>query len=257
MSDTLKIFSPNTVLRIRSKILEDGFEPALLGSPEAIADRLGGKLIDSGITFRPEYSMEIPPVGSDDFDETDMINTEVIHAALPDLTPFDASRDELWTTLCFGIYRPYVQRRWRPSSQQDKDLSRNYRLHYLSSTVRNRWRDNAISRLWWLRTYAQRIMPDDPQKALSVLFFRDKNLGETLLTKPSISSISSVGRAVIESCYTGFIDPGHYTYSREAFRALIRDIDLASGRQLLATIDYEAVQGLVSNHFNLVFDYVD
>lgn len=100
-------------------------------------------------------------------------------------------------------------------------------------------------------------MPNDPQKALSVLFFRDKNLGETLLTKPSISSISSVGRAVIESCYSGFIDPGYCTYSREAFRALIRDIDLASGRQMLATIDYEAVQGLVSNHFNLVFDNVD
>jgi hypothetical protein len=253
MSDTLKIFSPNTVLRIRSKILEGGFEPALFGSPEAIADRLGGTLIDSGIAFRPEYSMEIPPLGSDDFDETDIINTEVIHTALPDLNPFDASRDEIWTTLCFGIYRPYVQRRYRPDSQQDKDLERNYRRRYLSSTVRNRWRDNAISRLWWLRTYAQRIMPENTQKALSVLFFRDKNLGETLLTKPSISAISSVGRAVIEHCYTRFVDPGEATYSRDSFRALIRDIDLESGRQLLATLDYEAVYEIIEERFDGVF----
>jgi hypothetical protein len=250
MPSTLQIFDANTILKIRSKLLQDSFLDALEGPPEVIVERIGGKLIDSGITFRPEYQLELPSAGTTAWDEIAMANTEVVHAALPGLNAFAASRDELWATLCFGHYRPYVQRVNLPYSQQDGDLRRNFRLHYLSSTIRNRWRDNTISRLWWLRNYAERIMPEDPNMALSVLFFRDKNVGESLLTKPSISLVPTLGKALLRLTYEHFIYPGTTTYNRDALRHFITEVEINnSGRKLMETLDQEEVTSLLTAVF--------
>lgn len=253
MADTLQIFDHRTVLKIRALLLEDDFEQQLSGSVEEIAGNVGGKLVDSGIVFDDWTSLELPPIGSDDFDETDMINSDIVYQALNGLTPFSASRDELWATLCFGPFRHYVQRRWRPKSQQPEDLRKNYRLHFLSSTVRNRWRDNAISRLWWLHHYAMAMIPEDPQLALSVLFFRDKNLGEVFLTKPSIATVPAVARAVLELAFENFIDPGERSFHRGSFRKLVQEMDVSTGRKLLATMQPEEVRDLVHGLFEKSF----
>lgn len=253
MTETLKIFDHSTLTKIRARILEDGFEKHLIGTPEDIAQSVGGRLIDSDIAFDDGMILELPSIGETNFDEVDMVNTEVVFRALPGLTPFGASRDELWATLTLGHYTQYVRRRWRAASQQDIDLRRNYKLHYLSFGIRNRWRDNAIGRLWWLRHYAHSMLPDDPHKALRVLFFRDKNLGETLLTKPSIATVPSVARAVLEISYERFIDPGTSAFSRDGFRGAIRDIDVASGRSLLSLLSDSDVYELVARIFDKAF----
>lgn len=253
MTETLKIFDHSTLTKIRARILEDGFEKHLIGTPEDIAESVGGRLIDSDIAFDDGMILELPSIGETNFDEVDMVNTEVVFRALPGLTPFGASRDELWATLTLGHYTQYVRRRWRAASQQDTDLRRNYKLHYLSFGIRNRWRDNAIGRLWWLRHYAQSMLPDDPHKALRVLFFRDKNLGETLLTKPSIATVPSVARAVLQISYERFIDPGTSAFNRDGFRRVIKDIDVSSGRSLLPLLSDQDVHELVGKIFDQAF----
>ena len=249
MTEKLRIFDHSTLTKIRARMLEDGFERHFIGTPEDIAESVGGRLIESDIEFNPDIQLELPAVGETVFDEVDMINTEIIHSALPGLTPFGASRDELWATLALGNYTQYVRRRWRAASQQDIDLRRNYRLHYLSSSVRNRWRDNAIGRLWWLRHYAQTMLPENPHNALKVLFFRDKNLGETLLTKPSIATVPAVARAVLEISYESFVQPGTARFSRDGFRDFIRDVDVRTGRSLLSLMEGSKVQDLVHSTF--------
>lgn len=249
MANTLQVFDSTTLLRIRSQLLSDDFDAALAGGPKEIADAVEGRLIDSEVEFDSSVRLELPPLGSSDFDATDIVNTEIVFEALPGLNPFNASRDELWATLCFGPFRQYVQRRWRPKSQQSIDMRRNYQLHYLSSGIRNRWRDNAISRLWWLRHYSQVIQPDNPQRVLSVLFFRDKNLGESMLTKPAISTVPSVARAIFREAYMAFIHPGGKDYSRKAFRKFIQEVDVDTGRTLLPIMDDEAAQKLVREVF--------
>lgn len=249
MTETLRIFDHSTLSKIRARILEDGFEKHLIGSTEEIAANVGGNLIDSDIEFDDGMVLELPAVGETNFDEVDIINTDVVHGALPGLTPFGASRDELWATLTLGHYTQYVRRRWRAASQQDIDLRRNYRLHYLSSSMRNRWRDNAIGRLWWLHHYSHTMLPDEPHRALKVLFFRDKNLGEALLTKPSIATVPSVARAVLEISYERFVEPGNAAFNRDSFRTVIKDIDVASGRSLLSLMPPEEVRSLVEEIF--------
>lgn len=253
MTEKLRIFDYSTLTKIRARMLEDGFERHFIGTTEDIAESVGGRLIESDVEFDPDIQLELPAVGETVFDEVDMINTEIIHSALPGLTPFAASRDELWATLALGNYTQYVRRRWRAASQQDVDLRRNYRLHYLSSSVRNRWRDNAIGRLWWLRHYAQTMLPDDPHKALKVLFFRDKNLGESLLTKPSIATVPAVARAVLEISYESFVQPGTVPFSRDGFRDFIRDVDVRTGRSLLSLMDMNEVAPVIRTTFEKNF----
>lgn len=249
MTEKLRIFDYSTLTKIRARILEDGFERHFIGTPDDIAESVGGRLIESDIEFDPDVQLELPAVGATVFDEVDMINTEIIHHALPGLTPFGASRDELWATLALCNYTQYVRRRWRSASQQDLDLRRNYRLHYLSSSVRNRWRDNAIGRLWWLRHYAQTMLPEDPHKALKVLFFRDKNLGESLLTKPSIATVPAVAKAVLEISYESFVERGDIAFTREGFRNFIKDVDVRTGRSLLPLMPAYQVDDLVRTTF--------
>ena len=253
MSKTLKIFDHGTLSKIRARILEDGFERHLVGSAEEIAESVGGRLIDSDIEFDGGVALELPQIGATKFDDVEIINADVVHRALPGLTPFGASRDELWATLAFGHYTQYVRRRYRAESQQEGDLRRNYRLRYLSSTIRNRWRDNAIGRRWWLNHYSQVMLPEDPVKALRVMFFRDKGLGETLLTKPSVATVPSVARAVLEISYDRFIETGGSPYSRDGFRTVIKDIDVQSGRSLLALLPEAEVRRLVEGIFDNTF----
>jgi len=253
MDKTLKLFDHPTLLKIRSKILEDGFEHYLVGSLEEIAEKVGGKLIDSDIVFESYETLELPAVGADSFDDVDIVNSTILHDALPGLTAYQACRDELWATLALGHYTQYVRRRWRPPSQQDFDLRRNYRLHYLASGVRSRWRDNAIGRLWWMQHFSLTMLPDEPQKALEVLYFRDKNLGETLLTKPSISTVSAVSAAVLELAYERFINPGDTKFDRDSFRGFIQKIDVNSGRSLLALMSESEVDSLVQKQFAVFF----
>jgi len=253
MTEKLRIFDYSTLTKIRARMLEDGFERHFIGTPDDIAESVGGRLIESDIEFDPNIQLELPAVGETVFDEVDMINTEIIHSALPGLTPFGASRDELWATLALGNYTQYVRRRWRATSQQDIDLRRNYRLHYLSSSVRNRWRDNAIGRLWWLRHYAETMLPENPDKALRVLFFRDKNLGESLLTKPSIATVPAVARAVLEISYESFVQSGPLRFSRDGFRDFIRDVDVRTGRSLLSLMPTNQVDDLVRATFKESF----
>ena len=131
----MEIFDHNTVLKIRSKILEDGFEHYLVGTLAEIAENVGGRTITTDIEFGADIVLELPVVGADRFDDVDIVNSSMVYEALPGLTAYEACRDELWASLSMGYYVQYVRRRWRPSSQQDFDLRRNYRLHYLASGV--------------------------------------------------------------------------------------------------------------------------
>jgi hypothetical protein len=249
----MEIFDHNTVLKIRSKILEDGFEHYLVGSLAEIAENVGGRTITTDIEFDTNIMLELPAVGADRFDDVDIVNSSLVYEALPGLTAYEACRDELWASLSMGYYVQYVRRRWRPSSQQDFDLRRNYRLHYLASGVRSRWRDNAIGRLWWMQHFANTVVPENPQEALQVLYFRDKNLGETLLTKPSIAAVHSVAGAILRVCYEKFIDPGEILFDRDSFRAFIREIEVNSGRSLLALMPAPEVELLVRGEFAIHF----
>lgn len=61
--------------------------------------------------------------------------------------------------------------------------------------------------------------------------------------------------AVIEHCFTRFFGPGHHTDCRDSLRALIQDIELESGGQLLTTLDYEVVYEVIGERVDGVFGH--
>ena len=97
------------------------------------------------------------------------------------------------------------------------------------------------------------MQPDNPQRVLSVLFFRDKNLGESMLTKPAISTVPPVARAIFRETYMAFINPGGKQYSRKAFRKFIQELDVDTGRTLLPIMDDAAALALVREVFHRHF----
>jgi hypothetical protein len=93
-------------------------------------------------------------------------------------------------------------------------------------------------------------MPEDPNMALSVLFFRDKNVGESFLAKPSISLVPTLGKAFLQLIYEHFIYPGTTTYNRVGFRHFITEVEINnSGRKLMETLDQEEVTSLLTAVF--------
>jgi hypothetical protein len=97
------------------------------------------------------------------------------------------------------------------------------------------------------------MLPEDSQRALLVLFFKDKSLGESLLSKPSVSTIPSVAAAVLDLSYEYFVDPGRAVFQRQSFREIVREIAVSTGRTLLGVMSEEEVRALVELEFSRRF----
>lgn len=101
--------------------------------------------------------------------EAEKQNSVLVWRALREMTPALATENRVWVRFTHLDCLDFCRQRWldgQPESKHGEAI----RTHFFANT-RTRWRDdNAISRLWWNYCIARRLMPDDPVKALDIIF---------------------------------------------------------------------------------------
>lgn len=189
------------------------------------------------------------PVGKDNFDKE---NAATLYGALSDLTPVEAADERIWVTLALGEYREYLSARWPKSTKVE--FSAHLDNHVFATTSRNRFRDQAIARLWWIARFIERNFSGETDKAYAVFFNLDSDVLTSYLGRPNLVAVPHVARAVVDVAHKAFISKeSSVSYDRDSFRDFLKDLDLENGRQLVSHKNSELIRSQVEETFTKQF----
>ena len=185
--------------------------------------------LDGGL---PE--LEVKNVQPQNLAGTDVENAPIFFDALSSLSPAQAADERIWTTLAIGHYAEYTRSRWRLIPEEDKK-ARNWILaHWLcGSANRSKFRDNSISRLWWMGRIAHSI-PGWTPREVSEVMITNTDYRQQLLDRTSSFTATGVAKAVLE--LSREIDKSGAPLSREEFRHVMKEINFVAGKSNLAVL---------------------
>jgi len=168
------------------------------------------------------------PAGGRDFD---CENALTVGSAMSALGAYQAGDERLWAYMTHTLMLDYARNRW-PIPADSSRAKSHIENHFFGRKLRDRERDNAASRLWWLHHVASRTDGLAPAKALEVLLFRS-DVSSSLLGRPTIIAqsipIFSAVMAKLDESYAG----KRNLFVRENFRALMRKLNGLGGHNLL------------------------
>ena len=118
----------------------------------------------------PALSVDVEEVSSKTLAATDVANAPAFFSALSALAPAHATDERIWATLALDRYSDYTKQRWQLVPKSD-DKARNWILaHWLcGASNRAKFRDNSISRLWWMGKVACSIPGWTPAEVADVM----------------------------------------------------------------------------------------
>ncbi len=167
--------------------------------------------------------------------KTDGANARLVHDALRELSPHQATDERLWAYLCHNDCSEYVAWRWlgrRPDGTEA--AARKVRNHFFArrNGSRSLVRDNGVARLWWLGYIAHEVDPDAPKRFLEILLHR-QDVRSALIERPAVS----MNREVLKAIYRVMLDhwqgEARNLFRRETFRAWMVNVNRRGGVVLL------------------------
>ena len=240
MSTNISVLSTESVNKLR-EIAKT--QPELMGGDlEVLVDRAELVFLPTTYQINSTFlNLEIPS----DRDwrlHTDKVNCLRVFNALPQLTPAQATDERLWLTLALFHCREYVTMRWPAASSDSADLTRVIDNHWFASGTRRRFRDNAISRLWWSARLAHQVQTLDLQAAVDTLFVNTEYVA-SVMARNTTSAAPNVTGAILK------ISEAHFgagnRFNRDAFREFMKEVDLLNGKLDLAALEVEQLQDIL------------
>ncbi len=178
---------------------------------------------------------------------SDAVNALAVYRAMDQLTRYQASDERLWVYLCHTTFANYSRARWLGkgrTSSIDGDVRR-VRNHFFAKGNRAVFRDNAISRLWWLGSIAYDIDRERPDEVLNLILFRQE-VRSSLLDRVGISSNRRVLQMICRIMGEHWReDQDKRLFSRVAFRDWMKEINRRGGVLLLDALGEGALMGLL------------
>lgn len=189
------------------------------------------------------------PNGKENFDKE---NAKRLFSSLAFLTPVEAADERIWVSMALGKYRDYLSARWPKSARVEFEAHLDN--HVFATTSRNRFRDQAIARLWWIARFIERNFFNDTSKAYSVFFDLDADVLNSYLGRPNLVAVQTVAKSVVEIAYEAFIPSSNsIRYDRQKFRDFLKDLDLENGRQLVSHKTAKLIDSQVESTFRRHF----
>ena len=258
-SNPLQVVDEDSLLTLHYKIttspqmlMKDESE---VESFEVLSKKFELKLTESTYQFDGTHQLVLPKSKSwrGENGNGDRENCEAIFRALPGLTATEATDQRLWVTLCFNQFSDYTNVRWpivppKDPKARDKALTNALFEHRFAGTARARWRNNSISRLWWMGFYAHSFSDLSSDFVLDILCL-DSDLVGTLLGRPWTSNNRLVARCILKELHNEYFSPNSPDFSREKFRKTLKELDLRAGKYLLAALGENGIENLVSSVF--------
>lgn len=186
----------------------------------------------------------------------DRIASSIIYEAISFRSTAQSTDERFWVSLALGEQRDYSVLRWEHALRDSslKSIKKHLDNHFFCATTRNRFRDHALSRLWWMRRFIETSEGLDRAKA-EELFFGEgySDFPVQLLGRPNIASLPVAVREIIEFAHQRFVSGGQ-KYDRPRVRGMLMNLDILAGHQIPALIDSSAIRSTIEKAYVLEFD---
>ena len=234
----MQILSTESLEKLRS---ECNVDPQLTLKPfDEIMDQFNLTLIPyqlENLTFKAL----ITPDGNTQETNKDLENCKILIECLSDLTAADATDERLWATLCFREYAEYARARW-PLERAKTEVN-HVQDHWFARTNRNRMRDNAVARLWWMAHIAKKVPNSSYEEVLKTLFF-NSDYRSSLLERNSSANAINVLVSILTISQEAFANG--IEFRRDKFREFMKQVDLIGKRTSLPSLTNEDLLELLS-----------
>lgn len=211
------------------------------GSPKAGKLQTSANVRESRLASADLSGLVIAPAQPS---RTDSDNALVVHKALSQLTPHQASDERLWVYLCHQACPEYVSGRWLANRPDNDEVAvREVRNHFFATGNRALIRDNGLSRLWWLGKIASDVAPENPGEFLRILLHR-QDVRSALIERPSVSTNRHVLRVIYAEMQQHWANGGKL-FEREVFRSWMRALNRRGGVILLDALPDSLLADLV------------
>jgi hypothetical protein len=248
------VLALNSLDKLRVRALDD--PNSLLNkdkttkSLESLVDEFDLELVTSPVNIRGELSLQMPD-GASWESNGDRKNVAEFHSAFAELSPAIATDERIWVSLAFGPLREYADARWPMSkyNANKSSLSNGLKNKRFAATSRIRWREHAISRLWWLGHYADSFSDIDSSKVADVMFINSDAL-YNLLGRSAIANDRTIATQVVSVVHDYYFGDDPREFDRNSFRKFLKEIDLRSGRYIMGALEQQMLSNLVKESFD-------
>ena len=205
-------------------------------------------LVESEYLIAPGTSLMMPE-GNNWEENKDRENALIVYGALKNFKVSYASDERFWVTLAFGEFFEYTKKRWQPVNGSKEEISKSLRNHWFAPTSRSRWRDQSISRLWWVGHFAHSIPGLEADKVLDVLYLNSE-LVNSFLGHPRTISSKRLSAILLSLFHDHYFKYQKTNFNREQFRLWMHLIDLRGGKINFDTLEDEYLRAEIVNIMN-------
>lgn len=175
----------------------------------------------------------------------DAENALRVYEALDCLNPAHATEERLWVYLCHTEAFDYVSNRFLATIPDSSEKAiKKVSNHFFANNRRVRFRDNGVSRLWWLGYVAHQVDKQNPQEFLEILLHK-QDVRASVLERPFIST----NRKILKSIYSVMRDhwrnDNHEIFERQVFRDWMKGLNRRGGVILLDSLSDDDLDKLI------------
>ena len=161
-------------------------------------------------------------------------NAKVVYQMLPNLAPANASDERLWVTLTWGAFFDYTSKRWKATGDDEDALITNYKNHWFGGSTRAGWRDQSISRLWWVGYFANNSGLS-VQDSLRVLYWNSEFLN-SFLGHPRTVASTRIRSELMKIIFVDYIE-NEVAFNRDWMRRMMKELDFRGGAMEIDSLD--------------------
>lgn len=213
---------------------------SILNPLSELINRFNLNLVESEYLIAPSISL-LMPEGNNWEQNKDRENALILYRSLKDFKVSYASDERFWVTLAFGEFFEYSLNRWQPVNGTKEEVAKCLRNHWFAPTSRSRWRDQSISRLWWVGHFAHSIPGLEADRVLDVLYL-NSDLVNSFLGHPRTISSKRLSANLLNLLHDHYFDHPKRHFNREQFRLWMHLIDLRGGKIYFDTLQDEHIK---------------
>ena len=153
-------------------------------------------------------------------------NAKAIYKMLPDFAPAYASDERLWVTLTWGNFFDYTTKRWKADADDTEALKKNYKNHWFGGSTRAGWRDQSISRLWWMGYFAHNsgLSTDN---CLQVLCWNSE-FPNSFFGHPRTVASTRIRSELMKLIFADYVEK-KAEFDRDWMRKVMKELDFRAG----------------------------
>lgn len=172
----------------------------------------------------------------------DAENCVLVYEALKNLTPQQATDERVWAYLTHFQFWEYVQKRW-PLPKDPEKAKRSVLAHYFISGSRGFFRDNAISRLWWMGWIASRCPHFAIERTLEILLHKS-DVRANLLERSSFAMSEEIFNVVMKRLGESYDSEDKGLFERKPFREFMKRLNRRGGKVVLNALEEKQLDSL-------------